>query len=672
MKQVSLNLTFFLSFFCFANLVSEPFIDVVIPCAGKDVETIELCVKGIKEYCSPVRRIIIVSDKKYTDSAEWADETKLYPFTKESIACEIFHGDAEAAHTYMKIPGNRTSWFYQQFLKLYAPLVIPNVAEDVLIVDADVIFLNHVDFIDALGYRLYGASGEYNQPYFDFNSKLVPGLKRTLPFSGICHHTLLCRPVMQELFDVISKTHNTDPWRAMCRLLNSKFSAGNQKLYISPSSNPMLYNSPMAENELYPNFAHTHDPLFKVRHLRFVNSNLFDKLSEYKGTYHFAAFHAWMRGPGMSKWNGEVRAPATDYNIVFIHIGAHMPPYVATAIKQARLFNKFCSIYLISSAEALDEFARLTNAGADAICVDYQKLPLTDEHRAFLNKSTLKPFWQEATERYLVLYDFMNRFNIQNVFHLENDVLIYVNLAELLPVFVKKYSIAVPFDSDKRAISSIVYVKNNTCLQQAVASFAAKAAQNLNDMQILPLLKKLDTNIVGQLPIIMPTYLQNYGLESVKKDHAQNPTDYTSNFELFHCIFDAAAIGQYLGGISPQCGGVGPGFINETCLFNPSRLDYVWEKNGNGLLVPYAVFNGKKYLIANLHVHSKKLGSFSSYEGVVTKDMASEEVLPGSSCQNNVVKKKTVRTAGTPKDIDYSQKKMPQKYARFQKRIIYR
>jgi hypothetical protein len=330
-----------------------------------------------------------------------------------------------------------------------------------------------------------------------------------------------------------------------------------------------------------------------------------------------------------------------------------------------RLFNKFCSIYLIASSSALGEFARLTPVASDAICIDYQTLPLTDEHRVFLNKSILKTFWQEATERYLVLYDFMNRFNIQHVFHLENDVLIYVNLAELLSGFRSKYSIAVPFDNDTRAISSFVYVKDSTCLQKMVAFFAEKTAQGLNDMYILPSIKKIDTSIVGQLPIIMPEYARYYPLINISKERAQNPIDYTSNFGSFNCVFDAAALGQYLGGISPKCGAAGPGFINEACLFDPSRLSYVWENNHDGLLVPYAVFKGKKYLIANLHVHSKNLACFSSDRDKqvnIKGDVMLSKALEAEARIAKVTKSALI--------IDQQKKVLPNKNNRLEKRII--
>lgn len=597
------------------NLIASEFVDVVIPCSHKDIITLEKCIEGIRNYCTPIRRVIVVSEKKFSNNAEWVDE-KLYPFTKESIANEIFHGNQNAVKSYLRFSNNRIYWFYQQFIKLYAPLVIPNVAEDVLIVDADVIFLNHVEFIDALGYRLYGASGEYNRPYFDFNKRLI-NLERTLPFSGICHHTLMRRPIIQKLFDTIAQHHKASAWRAMCRLIDAK-----QLFKAAVTNGPC---SPMAENELYPNFARLHDPLFKIRHLRFTNSNEMNRLDQHKHTYHFAAFHAWMQNG--NPWSGEPLVKGTDHNIVFIHIGSNIPSYLMSAIKQARLFNELCSIYLITSSSALRELAKFQFDLRDVIFINYEKLPTTEAHRIFSKKCTLTGFWRATIERFFVLHNFMQWFNIQNVFHLENDTMLYVNLSKLLPVFSKNYSIAIPFDNDERAIASLVYVKNANVLKNLTDFIAEKSMTGLNDMQLMALFKKNHGEVVKQLPVIMPQYLQHNKLKSTLNHVAKVPERYADYFEEFNCIFDAAALGQYLGGVDPAHKNSSPGFINESCLFNPSLFDYEWQKEPNELMVPYVVFKNQKYKIATLHIHSKRLELFSSKNLLLlSKNVGSEEV----------------------------------------------
>jgi len=77
-------------------------------------------------------------------------------------------------------------------------------------------------------------------------------------------------------------------------------------------------------------------------------------------------------------------------------------------------------------------------------------------------------------------------------------------------------------------------------------------------------------------------------------------------------LFDGAAIGQYLGGVDPRNQKSKPGFINESCVFNPSRFLFEWIKDDKGREIPYAIFKDCKYRINNLHIHSKNLAKFKS------------------------------------------------------------
>ena len=84
------------------------------------------------------------------------------------------------------------------------------------------------------------------------------------------------------------------------------------------------------------------------------------------------------------------------------------------------------------------------------------------------------------------------------------------------------------------------------------------------------------------------------------------------NFSSFLSIFDGAAIGQFLGGIDPKNGVSKPGFINESCLFNPSLIKFTWEVDDCDRRVPYASYGNSISRINNLHIHSKNLQKFTS------------------------------------------------------------
>ena len=112
---------FILFLICYCNVnafekvtypfVNEP-IDVMIPAVAKDIDTLNLCIEGIRENCKQVRRIIVVSDKRLTTKAEWFDE-KRFPFDKKVIAKYLFGDGPYATRKNLKKPHPRMGWFLQ-------------------------------------------------------------------------------------------------------------------------------------------------------------------------------------------------------------------------------------------------------------------------------------------------------------------------------------------------------------------------------------------------------------------------------------------------------------------------------------------------------------------------------------------------------------------------------
>lgn len=254
-------------------------IDVVIPCCEKDRHILPLCIRGIKNNIQNLGRIIIVSGESYLNSVEWYDEN-LYPFNKKDLAEKIFLNE-KGAGKYLEKKNNRIGWIYQQFLKLYAPIIIPNLSSNVLVVDADTIFLNPVSFFDEFGSALYAFGTENHEPYFSWINQLIPGLYRAFPeYSGIVHHMLFQKQTIQDLFDTIEKIHQKDAWIAMCNCINHQD----------------LFGSCISEYELYFNFLFQKTGNFKIRQLKWANISSVKLLNKFRRDgYAFVSLHDYMR-----------------------------------------------------------------------------------------------------------------------------------------------------------------------------------------------------------------------------------------------------------------------------------------------------------------------------------------------------------------------------------------
>jgi hypothetical protein len=307
------------------------------------------------------------------------------------------------------------------------------------------------------------------------------------------------------------------------------------------------------------------------------------------------------------------------YHFILIHIGSDLPDYINDCLYQIRLFNSPASsvIWMVAQENELEKIAE---------CPNLKKIPLesiqpSSEHLYFnkyYTNDSLNNFWKYTIERFFYLEEIIGIYALQNVFHLENDNLLYINLEDLLPVFIENYKgMAVTLDCDYRVIPGFMFIRDSYPLGLLNQFINSMIQHNKNDMQIMAdfLNSVQNDGVIKTLPILLPEYdkpLRNLvGYTSFQRQR------YINHFEKFHGIFDAAAIGQYLGGISPRNNPQGlntVGFINETNIFQCSYLNFKWKLNENGLRIPfvcYACMN-KWHPIFTIHVHSKNLRQFYS------------------------------------------------------------
>jgi len=257
-------------------MLKIPQFDIVIPVHKKDLAVLEYCIEAARKKIVGVRRIITVSLERYTDSAEWFEESK-FPFSME------------LARQYT---GGSCGWYFQQLLKLYAPLVIPDISENVLILDSDTVFFRQTKMFDNCGRPFYNISKDkkicrkpFDIAVAEHINKLWPTISReNLPeefkeISGVCHSMMFNSKIISELFEKVEKYDGT----------GDKF----YKIFLKHANH---YHC-ASEYQIYFNFLLIfHNKEIAVRKLKYKNTaDLNIKKYRKRLKYSYCSFHSYLR-----------------------------------------------------------------------------------------------------------------------------------------------------------------------------------------------------------------------------------------------------------------------------------------------------------------------------------------------------------------------------------------
>lgn len=266
--------------------------------------------------------------------------------------------------------------------------------------------------------------------------------------------------------------------------------------------------------------------------------------------------------------------------------------YILDNVKNLFLFNNF-EVTIITNKCFFDKFKNLNINLID--CDDLDDFKYNTQSN--IDKQFRNGFWHLCSLRLFYLYSYIKKFNLENVIHIENDVHVYDNLENHKNKFTEN-KVYATYDCDNRVIPGIIFIPNYQSFEPIINNYNF----NLNDMQNLAL---FDENTILPLPIFTNIF-SNHKI--------------TKLYNNFSCIFDAAAMGQYLGGVDPRNqSGDTRGFINETCLIKYNNYKFFWIINELGLYQPFICVNGNYIQIINLHIHSKNLNRFMADNPKETK-----------------------------------------------------
>lgn len=228
--------------------------DIVICVGPNDAPLVKSQLEFTKKNIIGYRTIFLVYGKEKIDfpGCICISET-MFPFSLDEI--ETYIHDK-----------TRCGWYLQQLLKLYAGFVLPDILPKWLVIDADAFFLKPITFLE--DEKVYLNTGnEYHLPYFEHMNKLHPTLIRMVPsMSGITHHMLFDKDIIDKLFSLVSEHHKKPFYQAFLSCLH-----------------PCHYShSGASEYEIYFNFALKYFPhKVIVRKLNWSNQKILDTSLNY-------------------------------------------------------------------------------------------------------------------------------------------------------------------------------------------------------------------------------------------------------------------------------------------------------------------------------------------------------------------------------------------------------
>jgi hypothetical protein len=293
-------------------------------------------------------------------------------------------------------------------------------------------------------------------------------------------------------------------------------------------------------------------------------------------------------------------------DIILVHTGTVFESYINDCITQLKKFN--LKIHLILSDCLFDKVEH-----KDVILVKAEDY-LDDYYNNFNlighDNSFRDGFWIRTSTRFFLINSYARNNNVQSFFHIENDNFIFNDLNNIKQFLQSQsYDMALVVDSEQRCIPSVIWFRDSTITKRLSEHIYNN--NSVNDMTNLYNFFISNRDIVTNLPII-PSYVEQTKLISTTGINYSGEINYSNFYEELQCVFDGAAIGQYIGGIDTRNNPrETEGFVNETTIFDVSKFNFFWKNTK-----PY--FGDELIPIVNLHLHSKNLKKFLNY-GLYTR-----------------------------------------------------
>lgn len=291
-------------------------------------------------------------------------------------------------------------------------------------------------------------------------------------------------------------------------------------------------------------------------------------------------------------------------NIILFHVGDKLPDHIYHCLKQLRSENPTETVWFLHNKELETKVSKLKEQfDIHSVIVDPARFPIIDQYMGQHG-----PFWTMTMKRIPLIAEFVMEKQLQDIVIFENDVLIYYPINNILDWLRnnshKNCLLTRCTDTDIATGFSYFYNSRslNSISQFILENLPIYIMHNgfVNEMVLLSEYDKKNLGKCEALPT-MPLHLQYDSMQESS----------------FPYVFDPATWGQYVGGTPHN--GKEPGWAENAHYIGKKilegRYDIAWQIV-DGKRKPYVkdLLSGVLTPLFNLHIHSKELHKYTSYE----------------------------------------------------------
>ena len=317
--------------------------------------------------------------------------------------------------------------------------------------------------------------------------------------------------------------------------------------------------------------------------------------------------------------------------IALVHLGRKLPEHLKYCIAQSRRWSPTIPIHLLcdrSVVRAANDSLRMHDIEVHdlqayrrtELWLEFKEIrdfypkrrwwdPRRWDPRQISNPVPVE-FWRYSTERLFALHAFLDENSLTEVFHFENDVLIFTDLQRLAPAVSRLYShLAITPLSDTAVTTGMLYIKDPSSLEHLCSSILEQLVTGSTRQTV-----ETYGGMVNDMTL-MHDYRMRHGPENLGLLPILPRGPYSDGARDLGGIFDPASWGQYVDG-TPTPHNQPPGFTDREHFIGKELLgkrhEIIWRNTNGSHGEPFVVTDDTTTTkLMTLHVHSKRLERYA-------------------------------------------------------------